>query len=300
MENIKEIKFGDENYPELLRKIAKPPKILYYQGQFKRNELCFGVVGTRKCSPYGRQVALDIVGKLADSEITIVSGLAPGIDTFAHQSCVEKNKRTIAVLGTGLDEKSIYPQLNIALSRKILETGGCLISELPPGTSGSKFTFPDRNRIISGLSQGVLIIEAKTKSGSLITANYAFKQNRKVFAIPGSIYSSNSTGANRLIKQGAKLVDSVNDILQELNLPASLREALQTGLLVENHKQNYNRNLTPEEKLIIKALAEESLYIDKIIEKTKLTAIAVAGALAVLEIEGYIRNLGGNIYALSR
>ncbi|MBU2539641.1 DNA-processing protein DprA [Patescibacteria group bacterium] len=293
---VKEIKIEDNDYPEILRKIAKPPKILYYRGKFEKDELCFGVVGTRKCSLYGKQVALDIVGKLADLGITIVSGLAPGIDTFAHQACVEKNKRTIAILGTGLDEKSIYPQSNIALSRKILETGGCLISELPPGTSGSKFTFPNRNRIISGLSQGVLVIEAKIKSGSLITANYAFKQNRKVFAIPGPIYSSNSTGTNRLIKQGAKLVDNVSDILQELNSPV----LLQTGLPLEKHKQNYNGNLTPEEKLIIKALTEESLHIDKIIEKTKLIATTVASTLAVLEIEGIIQNLGGNVYALTR
>lgn len=289
MEETKRITIEDKDYPEPLRRIKNPPKILYFRGEIRKEEPCFGVVGTRRYSVYGRQAVSDIVGKLAEAGLTIVSGLAPGIDTFSHQACVERKKRTIAVLGTGLDEESIYPQSNIALSRKILETGGCLISELPPGTSGSKFTFPKRNRIISGLSQGVLIVEAKIKSGSLITANYAFEQNRKVFAVPGPIYSFNSTGPNRLIKRGAKLVDNVNDILQELNLPVS------------ENKNNESSNIENQEKyLILKALKEESLYIDKIIEKTKLNATTVVSILAVLEIEGRVQNLGGNIYALMR
>jgi len=218
MEEIKKITIKDEEYPKLLKEIKNPPKILYVRGEILPDDSFFAVVGTRRFSSYGKQVALEIAVDLAETGLTIISGLAPGIDTFSHQACVERGKRTIAILGTGLDEKSIYPQSNLELSRKIIETKGCLISEYPPGTSGTRFTFPQRNRIISGISKGILVIEAKEKSGSLITANYAFMQKRKVFAIPGPIFSSNSRGTHKLIKEGAKLVENANDILKELNL----------------------------------------------------------------------------------
>jgi len=288
MEEIKEIKIEDENYPELLKKIPNAPKVLYFKGNLIRKEPCFAVVGTRRFSNYGKQSTFDIVGKLVDAGLTIVSGLAPGIDSFAHQICVEKKKRTIAVLGTGLDEESIYPKTNLGLAKQILKNNGCLISELPPGTPGSKFTFPNRNRIISGLSYGVLVVEAKNKSGSLITANYAFLQNRPVFAVPGPIHSSNSAGPHKLIKRGARLVDNHNDILQQLNLPI---------LKIQNNGAIDSKNI--EELLILKAISEEALHIDKIIEKTKLKATIVVSALAVLEIKGEVRNLGGNVYALA-
>lgn len=285
MEEIKIVKIEDKNYPELLKKIPNAPKVLYYRGNFISNEPCFAIVGTRRCSPYGQQATLQIAGDLAEAGLTIVSGLAPGIDTFSHKACVERKRRTIAILGTGLDEPSIYPQSNLELSRKIIETGGCLISELPPGTSGGKFTFPNRNRIISGLSVGVLIVEAKEKSGSLITANYAKEQRRKIFAVPGQIFFANSKGPNRLIKNGAKLVENANDILEELNFAPA-----------EKTKELKFENI--EEKLILDALKEGSLYIDKIIEKTKLNASTVATTLALMEISGKIRNLGGNVYAI--
>lgn len=287
MEEIKKIKINDNDYPALLRKISDPPKVLYVKGNLDATNYCFAVVGTRKYSAYGKQVTFDIVGKLLDAGLTIVSGLAPGIDTFVHQICVEKKKKTIAVLGTGLDEKSIYPQSNLSLVKKILEIGGCLISEYPPGTPGSKFSFPKRNRIIAGISLGVLIIEAKNKSGSLITADYAKKQNKKLFAVPGSIYSFNSLGCHKLIKEGAKLVDNVNDILQELNLPPSFSK-------VKTSEEGGNS----KEILILNTLTEESLTIDKIIEKTHLSAQEVASILAILEIKEKVQNLGGNIYAL--
>lgn len=219
MDEIKTISIEDDLYPELLRTINNPPRTLYYRGKMQKNEFCLGVVGARLYTNYGKQVTAEMTGHLAQAGLTIVSGLALGIDTFAHQACIDKKKRTIAVLGTGLDEKSIYPNINIGLTREIILYGGCLISELPPGSPGSKFSFPARNRIISGLSRGVLIIEAKNKSGSLITARYAFSQNRIVFAVPGPIYSTNAAGTNELIKRGAKLVDNFTDILQELDLP---------------------------------------------------------------------------------
>ena len=285
---IKEISIEDRDYPKLLKKIKDPPKILYCLGSLPRADLKgFAVVGTRRCSTYGKQAASEIAADLADAGLTIVSGFAKGIDTCAHQAVIERGKRTIAILGTGLDEKSIYPKSNLKLINKVLETEGCLISEYPPGTHGSEFTFPKRNRLISGISLGVLVVEAKRKSGALITANYAFSQNREVFAIPGSIYSSNSKGTHYLIKKGAKLVENANDILKELKLP-----------FVEKTKKFEGE--TSEENLILKTLKEESLHIDKIIEKTKLSASSVASTLAILEIKNKIKNLGGSVYAISR
>jgi len=299
---IQEISISDENYPKLLKEIKDPPKVLYYIGSLPKNdERNFAVVGTRRYSPYGKQVALEIAGDLAEAGLTIVSGLMSGIDTFSHQATLERKGRTIAVLGTGLDEKSIYPKENIGLAKKIIETGGCLISEYPPGTAGTHFTFPQRNRIISGLSLGVLVVEAKpllpnfgvgankkSGSGAIITALHAFEQKRKVFAVPGPIYSSSSKGCHFLIKKGAKLVENANDVLQELNLRCLNFEFKQR---VEGENK--------EEILILETLKEEALYIDKIIERTKLPASAVAGALAILEIKCKVRNLGGNVYAIS-
>lgn len=287
MQEVKAIGIEEKNYPQSLKKIPDAPKILYYRGNFIPDENYFAIVGTRRASSYGQQASLEIAGNLADAGLTIVSGMAPGIDTFVHKICVEKGKRTVAVLGTGLDEKSIYPRQNLELSRKIIETGGCLISELPPGTHGSNFTFPKRNRIISGLSLGVLIVEAKEKSGSLITSNYAKEHSKKIFAVPGPIFSSNSKGPNKLIKNGAKMVENANDILRELGLQSF--DFAQDKFSAENL----------EEKLILNALKEEPLYVDNIIEKTKLKAGAVATTLALMEISGKIRNLGGNVYSLN-
>lgn len=299
MDEIKIIKIEDEQYPKSLKEIPDAPEVLYYKGTLpQKGENCFAVVGTRRPSPYGQQATLQIAGELADAGVTIVSGMAPGIDTFAHKICVEKGKparsatgvaggRTIAVLGTGLDEKSMYPQENAQLSRKIIETGGCLLSEFPQGTHGSKFTFPKRNRIISALSLGVLVVEAKEKSGSFITADYAQKQGKKLFAVPGSIFSLNSKGPNKLIKNGAKLIENAGDILKELGLTYDVK---QKDVFAENS----------EEIIILKVLKEEALYIDRIIEKTKLNPSIVGSTLALMEISGKIRNLGGNIYSLNK
>ena len=286
-EKIKQISIDDENYPKLLKKIPDAPKILYYRGNLIADDQNFAIVGTRHPSPYGQQATLQIAGDIANAGLTIVSGMAPGIDTFAHKICVEKGKRNIAVLGTGLDEKSIYPQQNLPLAKKIIEAGGCLISELPPGTHGSNFTFPRRNRIIAGLSLGVLIVEAKEKSGSLITADYAKKYQKKIFAVPGQIFSTNSMGPNRLIREGAFLVENANNILNELGIKSSV-----------GNSKNFS-DLTPQEQLILEALKEGPIYIDKIIEKTKLTTSAAATTLALMEISGKIRDLGGSVYCLN-
>jgi len=286
-EEIKTIGIEDKNYPKLLREIKDAPKVLYVKGNLSPQEKCFAIVGTRKCSDYGKEIAFSIAKDLAETGLTIVSGMAKGIDTFAHKGALEAKARTIAVLGTGLDKESIYPRQNLKLAENILETRGCLISEYPVGTRGTNFTFPQRNRIISGLSLGVLVVEAKFGSGALITANWAFQQKRMVFSIPGSIFSKNSQGCHYLIKKGGKLVETANDILKELNLPAG--------------RQVYRKELKgegPEENLILKVLKEETLSIDKIIEKTKLSAAKTASTLAILEIKGKVKNLGGNIFAI--
>ena len=290
MEEIRIANIESKEYPESLRKIPNPPKDLYYKGSLLQTEMnCFGIVGTRRYSTYGKQVALEIAGDLAEAGLTIVSGLAPGIDTFAHQATLERKGKTIAVLGTGLDEKSIYPKSNLKLSREIVENGGCLISEYPAGTRGAQFTFPQRNRIISGLSMGILVVEAKKKSGALITADYASRQNKKIFAVPGPIYSSNSKGCHALIRKGAVLIENGNDILTELNI---------AGIKIA--RPDEIEGSTKEESSILRALGEGSLYIDKIIEKTRLDASVVSSTLAILEIRGMIKSLGGNIYAISR
>jgi len=290
-EKIKIVKLEDKEYPLLLKKIANPPKILYIKGELLKKEKCFAIVGTRRSSNYGKEIAFSIAKDLSEAGLTIVSGMARGIDTFAHKGALDVLRaggRTIAVLGTGIDEKSLYPKENLKLSRKILENGGCLISEYPPGTHGLKSNFPERNRIIAGLSLGVLVVEAKFGSGALITANWAKIQGKKIFALPGSIHFPNSQGCHFLIKQGAKLAENANDILKEFNLPC----------LTSGVKQVKGKTL--EEQLILEVLKQENLHIDKIIEKTKLSPQVVSSILTLMEIENKVKNLGGNVYIITR
>lgn len=214
MEEIRRITIEDKDYPELLKKIPSPPPAIYVRGEIFPKENCFAVVGARNCSSYGRRMAKEISSDLVEAGLTIVSGLALGIDAEAHRTAVEKHERTIAVLGTGVDNKSIYPGENLRLAEEILKNNGCLVSEYPPGTRGAKYTFPQRNRIISGLSLGIVVIEAKEKSGSLITAGWAKKQQRKIFSVPGS----DSKETDFLIKNGFIIIENGNDILKELKI----------------------------------------------------------------------------------
>jgi len=217
-EEVDIITYCDDNYPELLKHISFAPLLLYVKGKIiPEDRFSFGIVGTRLATEYGKRVAFDISFKLAQVGLTIVSGLAYGIDACAHKAALEAGGRTIAVLANGLDEKSMFPKENLDLSRKIIENGA-LISEYPIGTEASKEKFPQRNRIISGLSKGILVAEAPLRSGSLITAKYALDQNRDVFAVPGDISSRMSYGTNWLIKKGAILVTRAQDILDELNI----------------------------------------------------------------------------------
>jgi DNA processing protein len=287
MEGIKTISIGEVGYPKSLAAIKNPPKTLYCIGNLPKDDSKnFAVVGTRRYSNYGKQIALEIAGDLAEAGLIIISGLAPGIDTFAHTAAVERKKPTIAVLGTGLDRKSIYPQSNLKLAEKILENNGCLISEYPEGTRGANFTFPQRNRIVSGMSSGILVVEAKEKSGSLITAEFAKNQGKKLFAVPGAVNSPNSKGTNYLIKEGARLTETADDILKDLGLQTTEKSDKITG----DNK---------EEDLILSALENGISDVNEIIIETKLPAGQVASILAILEIKGKVRNLRGNSYAIN-
>lgn len=286
-EEIKIITYRDKNYPKLLREIYLPPALLYVKGKLNLSlEFPIAVVGTRKPTLYGKEIAQDISKDLTAAGITIVSGLALGIDTLAHRAAVEHNQSTIAVLGSGIDEKSIYPASNRRLAHDIIQNSGAIISEYPLGTLPLKQNFPARNRIISGLSLGVLVIEAPKESGALITANSALEQNREVFAIPGSIYSRNSEGTNNLIKMGAHLVTSASDILDELNLTQVAAHIKAKKIIPES----------PEEEKILDVLTKEPIYIDHLAKKTNLPINTISSVLTVMEMKGKVRNLGGMNY----
>jgi len=280
--------YKDKAYPKILKEIFSPPAILYIRGKFtEADEFSLGVVGTRRFSDYGKQATQEITYGLAKAGLTTISGLAVGIDTEAHKSALEAGGRTIAVLGGGIDDKSIFPSVNRKLAEKIIENGA-VISEYSPETASLKQNFPARNRIIAGLSLGVLVIEAGKESGALITARDALEQGKDVFAVPGAIYSKTSEGSNNLIKLGAKLVTSYEDILGELNIESAKR-------LIEN------REILPEsdeEAEILKHLSKEPIHIDFLIQKTKMNAKEVNSTITLMEIKGKVRHLGGMNYII--
>ncbi len=287
-DKIETIKKSSRNYPEILKEIHNAPKQLYVRGSLpKDHNLNFAIVGTRAASDYGRTLAFKIAKELAELGFNIVSGLALGIDTQAHLGALEGKGRTTAVMGSAIDDNSIYPSENLNLVKKIISSGGAVISEYEPGTKSEIWFFPERNRIIAGLSQGVLVVEAPEKSGALITARVALEQNREVFAIPGSIFSKNSYGTNNLIKSGAKMVTTVDDILEELNL---------TDLKTEKEIKE-EENLAEEEKIVLKIIEKEPIHIDKICKISKMAAGQVLSIVSVLEIRGIIKNIGGSRFA---
>ena len=290
-ENIKLLNFRDKHYPKLLLEIPKPPILLYYKGLMEMpDELCIAVVGTRMISNYGRMVTPQLVEPLVDCGCVIVSGMAFGVDSAAHNIAVKKNSRTIAVLGGGLDEASLYPKDHAYLAKQILDAGGALISEYPIGTPNFKQNFVARNRIISGLSIATLVIECDLKSGTLITAQHALDQNRQVYAVPGPIYSQQSLGPNNLIKMGAKLVTEANDILSDLNLKTLPQEKTAQTIFGE----------TKEETALLKLLGHEPVIINELIKQSGLSASAVGSTLTFLEMKGKVKNLGGQQYVLAR
>ena len=290
-ENIKIIKIEDMAYPKLLSNIYDPPQLLYYKGEIsKQDEFSLAVVGTRKYTNYGKQAVEDITKDLVLSSITIVSGLALGIDALAHNAALEVNGRTIAVLGSGLDKQNIYPSSNRYLADKILATNGAIVSEFPIGTPPLRHHFPQRNRLISGLTLGVLIIEAGENSGALITAYHALEQNREVFAVPGTIYSPSSQGTNYLLKQGSHLVTSARDILEILDLKEVTSFMKSKKIIPE----------TEEEKQIIVHLTNEPIHVDELIRLTKLDTAKINSTLTIMEMKGMVKNLGGMQYVLAR
>lgn len=286
---IKILTISDDEYPELLKYITDPPLVLYCRGMIPRSN-SIAIVGSRKASGYGIETARKMAFNLALSDICIVSGMARGIDTAAHTGALEAGGKTVAVLGCGVDVT--YPPENSGLMERIAESGA-VISEYPPGTPPSTFNFPGRNRIISGMSVGTLIVEAGMKSGSLITANYALEQGRDVFAVPGNINNYNSMGTNRLIKDGAKMVLDVDDILDELSFGSS-------PLVKKNRKTKGSRthNLGTKEKKIVNALKIEDLYDEELAEKTSIDLIELFELLLELELNGIVKKSINGKYML--
>ncbi len=285
---VKVLTCHDPGYPSRLKEIYDYPPLLYIRGSLlPEDEWCLAVVGTRRASVYGRQVAEEIVADLAQSNITIVSGLAKGIDSIAHHSALNAGGRSLAICACGLD--SVYPSENTDLARRIMQQGA-LVSEYPLGTRPKAENFPRRNRIMSGLSLGVLVVEAGDTSGAMITANLALEQNREVFAIPGSIFSPASRGTNYLIQEGAKLVRDYRDILEELNLTAVAHQIEMKELLPPSDT----------ESSLLKHLSAEPTHIDEVCRLSGLPVSTVSSTLAMMELKGMVKQMGAMNYTLAR
>lgn len=279
------ITLSDRRYPKPLKQIADPPYLLYVKGNEKiLQKDCFAIVGSRQPTDYGRRAVPAIAEKIAASGLVIVSGLAMGIDGLAHRAAVNQKLPTIAVLGGGISDHSIVYE-NKALARDILKHGGAIISEYALDVHGSQLSFPQRNRIISGLAKGVLIVEADAKSGSLITAKHALDQNRDVFAVPGSIFSARSEGPNNLLKMGAKAVSQAEDILTEYDIQYNLFQP-QAG------------QINGLEGKILASIGKETVGLDEIIRQTQAASPEVIACLMNLELENKVRNLGNNKFCL--
>ena len=281
----------DEAYPFRLNEIYEPPPVIYVRGSLTpEDDWSLAVVGTRRPTFYGREVSEQIVGDLARNRITIVSGLAKGIDATAHRAALDSGGRSIAVFGCSLD--IVYPKEHVKLARQIMENGA-LISEFPLGTPPRRENFPLRNRIMSGLSLGTLVVEAGEVSGALITAGHALEQNREVFAVPGSVLSAVSRGTNRLIQEGAKLVRGANDILEELNLTMAVQHVEVKEIVpsteTESRIMQILRNLSPE-----------PTHIDEVGHQSRLPIATVSSALSMMELKGMVKQVGGMNYIIAR
>ena len=285
---VRILTYDSPGYPKLLIEAGDFPPVLYIRGDLTEQDDCsLAVVGTRRATAYGRQVTEEVVSDLARLKITIVSGLAKGIDTVAHRAALNSKGRTLAVFASGLD--IVYPPENVNLAREIMENGA-LVSEYPLGTKPKAEHFPRRNRILSGLSRGVLIVESGDASGALITANFALEQDREVFAIPGSVFSSMSRGPNKLIQEGAKLVRNYIDVIEELNL----------SVMAEQLEMKETAASNSTESLIMKCIGEAPVHIDEICRISGLNTSSVSSAIAIMELKGTVRNLGNMCYALNK
>ncbi|MCU4675879.1 DNA-processing protein DprA [Catenovulum sp. 2E275] len=287
------IHYQSELYPELLKQISSPPLILYAIGDITLlNQPQIALVGSRHASHYGQDNAFQFAKALARHNLVVTSGFAAGIDGHAHRGALDGDGKTIAVLGTGPDV--IYPKRNQALYQQILEQG-LMISEFMPGTQARAQHFPRRNRIISGLSYGVLVVEAALQSGSLITAKYALEQNREVFAIPGSIHDPRSKGCHQLIQQGAKLVQVIDDLIEEL---PQVAKTMNFSLFSQNIEKNTKENFTSHELLV--NLDYEVTSIDELVERTQQPVDLVLSQLLDLELQGLIAATSGGYIRLRR
>ncbi|MFN8458039.1 MAG: DNA-processing protein DprA [Anaerolineae bacterium] len=286
--NVSVLTWDSQNYPKLLQSINDSPPIVYVRGTLTpQDDWTVAVVGTRQATTYGKECTRLIVSGLARNGITVVSGLAYGIDTEAHQTALNTGGRTIAVLGCGVD--IFYPADNKKLAQAIIEQGA-LISEYPLGTNPESGNFPRRNRIISGLSLGVLFVEGSIQSGARITTDYALQQGREVFAVPGSILRESGSGSNYLIQNGAKLVTGVNDILEELNL-AMVTQHIEAQAAIPANEV---------EAKLLKQLSLEPLHVDDLGLITGLNASEIASTLTMMELKGLVRQIGGMNYVLAR
>lgn len=284
------ITLADDAYPPLLRQVAEAPAVLYVRGTLEAADAqALSIVGTRKATTYGREAAHELARQLARSGITIISGLAHGIDSAAHSGALAGGGRTLAVLGCGIDR--VYPPDNRALAENVVQHGA-LVSEFPVGTPPDGRNFPRRNRIISGMALGVLVVEAPENSGALITAAVAADQGREVFAVPGNIFNLSSRGSNRLIQDGAKLVMGVDDILLELNL------ALRNVQLQAAAEQIAPANST--EARLLEHLSADPLHVDELARMASLPIAVVTSTLAILELKGLARMVGPMQYTLTR
>lgn len=276
-----------DEYPERLRNIAAQPLVLYVRGELtEADSWAIGMVGTRGVTAYGRQVTEELASALAGNRITVISGLARGVDAIAHQAVLNAGGRTIAVLGCGID--ITYPPEHARLASSIAEHGA-IVSDYPLGTKPDAANFPPRNRIISGLSLGTVVVEADERSGALITAVFALEQNREVFAVPGPITSPKSRGTNKLIQQGAKLVTNVDDIIQELNLQQVPQQLAMREILPDNS----------DEAALLKLLSTQPTHIDELSRASGLPVAMISATLTMMELKGMVRSLGGMQYVLA-
>jgi DNA processing protein len=287
-QNIYILTWEDDSYPQRLKEIDQPPPVLYIRGEYLPDDLfAVAIVGTRRVTPYGRQITEELSSFLAVNGITVISGLARGVDAIAHQTALKAGGRTIGVLGSGVDK--IYPPEHRALAEKMMGHGA-IISDYAPGTPPDATNFPPRNRIISGLSLAVVVVEAGETSGALITAEFAAEQGREIFAVPGSILAPQSKGTNKLIQNGALPLLSVDDLMQALDLTR-----------MGKHKAA-RKNIPADETeaLLMNALGVEPLHVDEIRNQTELPIEKVSATLALMELKGMVRQVGGMKYVAVR
>lgn len=285
--NISVVAWDDPAYPYLLKEIYDPPPLLYFQGDLNvLQKSCLAIVGSRRHTVYGKEIAYKFAQKISNYDLTIVSGMARGIDTWAHRGVLDGGGKTAAVLGCGLD--ICYPAENRNLKKKILENG-VVVSEFPPGVGPMPQHFPQRNRIISGLSLGTLVVEAGEKSGSLITAGFALDQGREVFAVPGAVGSPFSRGCHKLLKEGAKLVETVEDILEELIIPLKNEPVIPETV-------SYQQNMGEKVSELLDLIPYEPLLLEEIISRSKRNPSEVYLLLLDLELSGKVRQLPGKYY----